>query len=107
MAHLKAGGGQVIAENADVSGKKVLARVLWALWAAEASGVQDGLTAADTSALLHSAAGVEVFTTNVARTCRDEVGLIEASVPDGRIKRYKLTDSGRVRARSLATRSFG
>ena len=107
VAHLKAGGGQVIAENADVSGKKVLARVLWALWAAEASGVQDGLTAADTSALLHSAAGVEVFTTNVARTCRDEVGLIEASVPDGRIKRYKLTDSGRVRARSLATRSFG
>ena len=107
VSHLKTGAGQVIADDADLSGKKVLARVLWALWAAEASGERDGLTAADTSALLHRAAGVEVFATNVARTCRDEVSLIEASVPDGRIKRYKLNQAGRLRARSLATRPFG
>lgn len=101
---LKAQGGRVVAEEAAVDGKKVLARVLWALRAAEGAGSELGLTAADASALLHLAAGMEVYSTNLARACRDETALIEESTPDGRSKRYKLTAAGRARADGLPTR---
>lgn len=103
---LKSSGQGVITEDAALEGKRVLARVLWALAAADQAGSELGLTAADASALLHLAAGVEVFATNVARTCRDESALIEESTPDGRSKRYKLTAAGRVAANKLPTRAF-
>jgi hypothetical protein len=101
---LKASGTGVIAEDAALDGKRVLARVLWALLASDQAGSELGLTAADASALLHLAAGVEVFATNVARTCRDHNELIEESEPDGRSKRYKLTAAGRAAAAKLPTR---
>jgi hypothetical protein len=101
---IKARGGPVVAEEAVLDGKKVLARVVWALHAAEGAGSELGLTAADASALLHLCAGMEVFATNIARACRDETDLIEESVPDGRSKRYKLTAAGHGRAAQLATR---
>ncbi len=101
---IKARGGPVVAEEAGLDGKKVLARVVWALHAAEGAGSELGLTAADASALLHLCAGMEVFATNIARACRDETDLIEESVPDGRSKRYKLTTKGHARAAQLATR---
>jgi hypothetical protein len=97
-------GGRVIAESAAIDGKKVLARVLWALGAAEDAGAELGLTAADASALLHLVSGMEVYSTNIARTCRDENALIAESVPDGRSKRYKLTAEGRAQAQTLETR---
>lgn len=103
---LKSSGQGVITEDASLEGKRVLARVLWALAAADQAGSELGLTAADASALLHLAAGVEVFATNVARTCRDESALIEESSPDGRSKRYKLTAAGRVAANKLPTRAL-
>ena len=96
----------VIAEDADLNGKRVLARVLWALDAADKAGSELGLTAADASALLHLAGGMEVFATNVARTCRDETALISESSPDGRSKRYKITDAGRQAAAKIATRAM-
>jgi hypothetical protein len=101
---IKREGSGVVADEASFQGKRVLARVLWALYAADRAGSELGLTAADASALLHLAAGMEVFSTNVARTCRDETDLIAESVPDGRIKRYKLTEAGRAAAAALATR---
>ena len=82
---------RVIDEDALLEGKKVLARVVWALFAAEEAGSEQGLTAADASALLHLAAAMEVFSTNIARACRDETHLIQEGQPDGRSKRYKLT----------------
>src|SRR5688500_957815 len=94
----------VITTDAALQGKRVLARVLWALYAADGAGSELGLTAADASALLHLAAGVEVFATNVARTCRDETDLIEESTPDGRSKRYTLTAAGRAAAANLDVR---
>ena len=104
---LKSKAGQVIQDDATLDGKKVLARVVWALFAAENAGSEMGLTAADASALLHLAGGMAVFSTNIARTCRDEVELIEESEPDGRIKRYKLTPRGREKAREIATQTIG
>lgn len=101
---LKAEGGVVVTEDAALDGKKVLARVVWALNAANSAGSELGLTAADASALLHLSAGLEVFATNIARTCRDETTYIEESVPDGRSKRYKLTTEGKARAAQLPTR---
>lgn len=95
----------VITEDADVDGKKVLGRVLWALFAAEQAGSEKGLTTADASALLHLAAGMEVFATNIGRACRDHQELIVESEPDGRNKRYKLTDAGRQKAQAIATRA--
>jgi hypothetical protein len=95
---------QVITEDALLEGKKVLARVVWALFAAEEAGSEQGLTAADASALLHLSAGMEVFSTNIARACRDETHLIQESQPDGRSKRYKLTAQGRAAAVALAVR---
>jgi hypothetical protein len=106
LTHLRQGDAGVLEESAAVEGRKVLARVLWALDAAEKSGSELGLTAADASALLHLAAGIEVFATNVARTCRDETHLIAESEPDGRSKRYVLTDQGRKVASSLPTRKL-
>jgi hypothetical protein len=103
---LRQRAGQVIVDDATLDGKKVLARVVWALFAAEGAGSEMGLTAADASALLHLAAGVEVFSTNIARTCRDETALIVESEPDGRIKRYKLTARGREKAREIATHTI-
>jgi hypothetical protein len=95
----------ILAEDADLDGKKTLARVLWAVAVAEQAGSEQGLTAADVSALLSSVAGIEVFATNVARTFRDEPELFVETTPDGRSKRYTVTAAGRERASTLATRS--
>jgi len=94
----------VVAEDAELDGKRTLARVLWAVGCAEDAGSEQGLTAADASAFLSSAAGVEVFSTNVARTFRDESGLFVETIPDGRSKRYKLTKQGRARLAEVRTR---
>ncbi len=106
LEKLKEQGLGVVSDDADVGGKRVLARVLWALDAADRAGSELGLTAVDASALLHLAAGMEVYATNVARTCRDEGTLIEESAPDGRSKRYKLTAAGRKAAAQIATRAI-
>jgi hypothetical protein len=103
-AWLKEHGSAVIAEDAALDGKRTLARVLWAVAVAESAGSEQGLTAADTSALLSSAAGVEVFATNVARTFRDQADLFVETSPDGRSKRYTVTAAGRARLAELATR---
>lgn len=101
---LKEHGGAIVAEDATLNGKRTLARVLWAVALAEQAGSEHGLTAADTSALLSSAAGVEVFATNVARSFRDESELFCETTPDGRSKRYTVTDVGRTRLAEVATR---
>jgi hypothetical protein len=103
-AWLKETGAGIIAEDSELDGKKTLARVLWAVAMAEAAGSEQGLTAADTSALLSSAAGVEVFATNVARTFRDESELFVETTPDGRSKRYTVTAAGQARLAEIATR---
>jgi len=101
---LKEQGRPLVADDAALDGKRTLARVLWAVACAEDAGSEQGLTAADASALLSSAAGVEVFTTNVGRTFRDESALFVETIPDGRSKRYKLTAVGRARLAEIRTR---
>ncbi|HEY1100572.1 MAG TPA: hypothetical protein VGF99_16645 [Myxococcota bacterium] len=103
-AWIEANEAAVVAEDAALDGKRTLARVVWAVAMAEQAGVVEGLTAADTSALLSSAADVEVFATNVARAFRDEHALFSETSPDGRSKRYVLTDAGRGRLGEVATR---
>lgn len=103
--HVKERELGVVSEDAEHEGKKVLARVLWALQMAEEAGSEKGLTTADASALLHLAANMEVFATNIGRACRDHTDLIVESEPDGRSKRYKLTDQGRAAAASVPLRS--
>lgn len=93
----------VVTEEAMLDGKKVLARVLWALSAAEAAGSELGLTTADASALLHLAARMEVYATNIGRACRDHPELVEESDPDGRSKRYRLTPRGKALAVDIPT----
>lgn len=87
----------VVTEAAAVDGKRTVARLLWAVSVAQAAGHDDGLTAADTSALLSSVAHVEVFATNVARAFRDERALFVETNVDGRSKRYALTLEGKKR----------
>lgn len=94
----------VVTADAALDNKKTLARVLWAVGAADSAGSEHGLTAADASALLSSAAQLEVFATNVARAFRDESELFEETIPDGRSKRYKLTAAGRARLAEVETR---
>ena len=101
---LKETGRPLVADDAALDGKRTLARVLWAVACAEDAGSEQGLTAADASAFLSSAAGVEVFTTNVGRTFRDESALFVETIPDGRSKRYKLTPAGRARLAGIRTR---
>ncbi len=103
-AFIEGQGRPVISVDADLDGKKTLARVLWAMIAADDAGVEGGLTAADASALLSTVAGVEVFATNVARAFRDEAELFEETSPDGRSKRYTVTDAGRARGAELIAR---
>lgn len=103
-AWLSETGAAIVAEDAELDGKKTLARVLWAVAMAEAAGSEQGLTAADTSALLSSVASVEVFATNVARAFRDEDALFVETAPDGRSKRYTVTPAGRARLAEIATR---
>ena len=69
--------------------------MVWALSEAHAAGVSAGLTTNDVSALLSKAADIEVFATNIGRACRDHKSLIAESEPDGRSKRYILTDEGK------------
>jgi hypothetical protein len=107
LEQLVATSAPVIAEHAAIENKKVLARVVWALGAAQDAGSAQGLTAADASALLHLAAGMDVFSTNIARACREETDLIEEGEPDGRIKRYRLTAAGRKAAAALELRAQG
>lgn len=94
----------ILDEASEVNGKKVLARALWALSTAERAGSEKGLTTNDMAALLHLAAGIEVFATNIGRACRDHDDLITESEPDGRTRRYVLTDAGRATARSITAR---
>jgi hypothetical protein len=94
----------LIAADATLDGKRTLARVLWAVACAEDAGSEQGLTAADASAFLSSAAGLEVFTTNVGRALRDEPGLFVETFPDRRSKRYKLTQAGRMRLTEVRMR---
>jgi hypothetical protein len=103
-AWIKENGRAVVADDADLDNKKTLARVVWAVGAAEAAGSEQGLTAADASALLATVAGLDVFSTNVARAFRDESDLFVETVPDGRSKRYKLTSAGHARLAEVATR---
>lgn len=91
----------IVSPEAEHDGKKVLARVLWALHAAEQAGSEKGLTSADASALLHLSANIEVFATNLARACRDHADLIQETEMDGRSKRYKLTAAGKAAAAQL------
>lgn len=98
-------GRGVVTEDAELGGKKVLGRVLWALLAADEAGSAKGLTTADASALLSLAADIEVYATNIGRACRDHDELIMASEPDGRSKRYRLTDAGMARAKDIETRA--
>jgi hypothetical protein len=101
---LRGQGRPLVADDATLDGKRTLARVVWAVACAEDAGSEQGLTAADASAFLSSAAGVEVFTTNVGRTFRDESTLFVETIPDGRSKRYKLTAAGRARLAEVRTR---
>lgn len=101
--YVRDNGLGVVTEEAMLDGKKVLARVVWALSAAEAAGSELGLTTADASALLHHAAGMEVYATNIGRACRDHDELIEESEPDGRSKRYRLTPKGKSLAVDIPT----
>lgn len=87
----------IVTEDAAVDGKRTVARLLWAVSIAQQAGHADGLTAADTSALLSSVAHVEVFATNVARAFRDERALFAETNVDGRSKRYTLTAAGQAR----------
>lgn len=103
-AWIKEHGRAVVTDDADLDNKKTLARVVWAVGAAEAAGSEQGLTAADASALLATVAGLDVFSTNVARAFRDESDLFVETVPDGRSKRYKLTSAGHARLADVATR---
>lgn len=100
---LRAAKRPVVTEEADLAGKKVLARVVWALSEARAAGLSDGLTTNDISALLSQAAGIEVFATNIGRACRDHHDLIAEGAADGRSKRYVLTPAGEKAATELAT----
>jgi hypothetical protein len=97
-------GLPIVSVDADLDGKKTLARVLWAMIMADDAKIEHGLTAADASALLSTVAGVEVFATNVARTFRDEADLFQETTPDGRSKRYTVTAAGRARAVEIASR---
>ncbi len=90
--------------SAELDGKRTLARVVWAVGSAEDAGSEQGLTATDASALLSLAAGIELFATNVTRTFRDEPALFAETVPDGRSKRYKLTEAGRMRLAEVLVR---
>jgi hypothetical protein len=100
-AYVQDKGRAIIGEDKDLAGKKVLARVVWALGEAHAAGVELGLTTNDVSALLSKAADIEVFATNIGRACRDHKTLIAESEPDGRSKRYVLTDDGKQAAADL------
>lgn len=95
----------ILTEEADYNGKKVLGRVLWALWVAEQSGETEGMTTADVSALLHLTAKMDVYSTNVGRACRDHADLITVGKNDGRSKRYLLTAAGRTAAATISTTS--
>lgn len=101
--YVRDNGLGVVTEEAMLDGKKVLARVVWALSAAEAAGSELGLTTADASALLHLAARMEVYATNIGRACRDHEDLIEESEPDGRSKRYRLSPKGKSLAVDIPT----
>lgn len=102
-AWLKDQKASVVTADAALDNKKTLARVLWAVGAADAAGSEHGLTAADASALLSMSAGLDVFSTNVARAFRDESDLFAETIPDGRSKRYKLTAAGRARLGEVET----
>ncbi len=100
-AHVKAEQLRLVTVDDETEGKKVLARVVWALAAARGAGEAEGMTTKDVSALLSDAADIEVFTTNIGRACRDHTDLIEAAAPEGRSKRYRLTDQGAEAAKPL------
>lgn len=102
MKWLEGDTNEVITEDGDHGGKKVLARVLWALGAAAGAG-EDGMSTADVSALLYKAAKYEVFSTNVGRACRDHTSLIEVASTEGRSKLYRLTKAGKEAAGDLPT----
>jgi hypothetical protein len=88
-------GHPVLDSEAAIDGKKIVARVAWALEAAALADVSAGLTAADVSALLSQALSIEMFATNVARALREETSLFKETVPDGRSKRYTLASAGK------------
>lgn len=97
--HVVENGLPVVLADHEIEGKKVLARVVWALWAASQAGGKKGLTTKDISALLSTCAEMEVYTTNIGRACRDHTELIEPNEPDGRSKRYSLSAQGERAAR--------
>jgi hypothetical protein len=97
-------GLPIVDETSEAFGKRVLARTLWALVTAERAGSEKGLTTNDMAALLHLTAGIEVFATNIGRACRDHGDLITDSDPDGRTRRFILTDAGRAAAQTLTLR---
>jgi hypothetical protein len=101
MVWLREQGAAKLSVDAALDGKKLPARVAWALLAAERAGSEQGLTANDISSLLSAAAKVEVFATNIGRSLRDEPTWFVETAPDGRSKRYRLTAAGKRRAQTL------
>ena len=101
VAHLKTSNKALINESAELDGKKVLARVVWALSLSHDAGI-DGMTTKDISALLSSAVNIEVFATNVGRACRDHSDFIEVASTKGRSKTYRLSDAGHKRVSDIA-----
>ena len=97
----KASGEKALGEEAALNNKKVLGRVVWALACAGEAGSEKGMTTNDVAAFLSLSSDIEVFATNIGRACRDHSDLIEETEPDGRSKRYRLTDEGRAAAQTL------
>lgn len=78
----------------NVTGKKSLAWVLWALKTADDAEYKDGISVHDVSALVYQAAKVELYPINVSRVVHNHTQYIQQVSQEKKTKRYLLTDAG-------------
>lgn len=79
----------------EVDGKKSLACLIWALGQAEQSGIKEGMSVHDVSALLYHACKIELYPINVSRILHGNKKLVQQNGQFKRTKTYVLTADGK------------
>lgn len=79
----------------EVDGKKSLACLIWALGQAEQTGIQEGMSVHDVSALLYHACNIELYPINVSRVLHSNKKFVQQNGQFKRTKTYVLTADGK------------
>jgi hypothetical protein len=81
-------------DNTELSAKRSLDCLIWALGQATRAELNNGISVHDVSALLYKAHNINLYPINISRVVHSNESLVKQSSQASRTKTYLLTDAG-------------